>query len=108
MSTPRTFLSRLVYAVGLHLPLFFPIRALFDAFFFRRIRSTRHRARKLEKLIVRFSVPREGTWYATLLELEAAGRLTRSQLRGEIRSMLVAAFSVSAAISSMLLCLAAR
>lgn len=98
----------LMYAVGLHLPVFLPLRALFDAVFYRRLRSTRHRARKLEKTIVRFSPPREGTWYAALLELQREGHLTKSQVRGEIRSMLVSAFTVSAAASSMLLCLAAR
>lgn len=101
-------LEGLMYAVGLHLPVFFPVRAVFDLIFFRRVGRTRRTARNFEKLIFGFSSPRSGSWYATLLELEAAGRLTRAQVRGEVRSMLVSSFSVSAAAGSMLLCLAAR
>lgn len=98
----------IMYAVGLHLPVFLPIRALFDLIFFRKLRNTRHTAKQLERLIATHASPRSGSWYATLLELRAAGQLTESQVRGEIRSMLVSSFSVSAATGSMLLCLAAR
>lgn len=101
-------LEGLMYAFGLHLPAFLPVRALTDWWFYKTDRRTRQIARRLEQMVVDFSVPREGSWYSTLLELKASGKITRAQFRGELTSIFVSSFSVSAAISSMLLCLAAR
>lgn len=101
-------LQGLLYAFGLHLPIFSPVWAVMDWCLFKAHHNTKKVARRLEQMIVDFSVPKEGAWYLTLLDLKASGRITRAQFRGELTSVLVSAFSVAAAVSSMLLCLAAR
>ncbi len=100
--------SGLMYASGLHLPALLPLRALIDRWFFKTDHHTRQIAQRLEQMVVDFSVPKENSWYSTLLELKAGGKITEAQFNGELTSIFVSAFSVSAAISSMLLCLAAR
>jgi len=107
-SDPSLHLEALMYAFGLHLPVLLPIRSLVDRCFFRTQRRNRRLAKRLEQMIIDFSVPKENSWYSTLLDLKASGRITQPQFRGELRSIFVSAFSVAAAVSSMLLCLAAR
>ena len=65
-------------------------------------------ARKLENLVFNYSIPKKGSWFSTLLELKANGKLSSAQFRGEITSIVVSAYSLSSAIVSALLCLAAR
>jgi hypothetical protein len=67
-------LEGLMYAFGLHLPGFLPLRRFTDWWFYKTDRRTRLIARKLEQLVIDFSVPNEGSWYAALLELKASGR----------------------------------
>lgn len=59
-------------------------------------------------MVVAFATPRDGSWYAHLIAMKQAGQLSKAQFRGELTSMLVSSYALSAAMSSMLLCLAAR
>lgn len=98
----------LMYAFGLHLPAFLPVRVAIDLLLFRSEYRNRQIARRLEQMVFDFSLPNKGAWYSTLIDLKVSGRITQAQFRGELRSIFVSAFSLAAAVSSMLLCLAAR
>ena len=100
-------LDGLMYAFGMQLPGFAPMRTVIDLMFFKGDHYTRKIARKLEKMVIEFATPKEDSWYSALLELKQSGKLTRAQFRGELTSILVSSYALSAAMSSMLLCLAA-
>jgi cytochrome P450 len=97
-----------MYAFGMLLPGFAPMRTVIDVLFFKGNHYTRKIAKKLEKMVFDFSTPKEDSWYQVLLELKQSGKLTSAQFKGELTSMLVSSYTLSAAMSSMLLCLAAR
>ncbi len=101
-------LDGLMYAFGMQLPGFGPMRKIIDLIFFKGDHYTRKIALKLEKMVFEFATPIEGSWYAHLIELKQSGKITRAQFRGELTSILVSSYALSAAMSSMLLCLAAR
>ncbi|HEY6880743.1 MAG TPA: cytochrome P450, partial [Polyangiales bacterium] len=95
--------------MGVVLPRFAPMRKLVDWVVYKGEHRTRRIAGELEQLLFEFAVPSgPDTWFADLLQLKASGAITSAQFRGEVTAMLVSAFSLSAAMSSMLLCLAAR
>lgn len=98
----------LMYAFGMQLPGFSPMRSIIDLLFFKGDHYTRKIAKNLEKMVFDFAIPKEGSWYDHLIELKHSGKLSRAQFRGELTSILVSSFALSAAMSSMLLCLAAR
>mgnify|MGYP003627601320 CR=1 FL=1 len=98
----------LMFAFGLQLPGFKPMRTVVDLLFFRGEHYTRKIARKFEKLVRETALPKPGSWYSTLLDLKARKVIGKAQLDGELTSILVSSFSLSAAMCSMLLCLAAR
>ena len=101
-------LDGLMYAFGMQLPGFGPMRKIIDLVFFKGDHYTRKIALKLEKMVFEFATPKEGSWYAHLIELKQNGKITKAQFRGELTSILVSSYALSAAMSSMLLCLAAR
>ena len=101
-------LDGVMYAVGMQLPGFRPMRQLIDLIFFKGDHYTRKITKQLEKLVFEYSIPKEESWYAHLLELRQSGRISRLQFRGELTSILVSSYALSAAMSSMLLCLASR
>lgn len=101
-------LDGLMYALGMQFPSFGPMRKIIDLIFFKSDHYTRKIAVKLEKMMFEFATPKEGSWYAHLIELKQSGKISRAQFRGELTSMLVSSYALSAAMSSMLLCLAAR
>ena len=101
-------LDGIMYAFGMQLPGFSPMRSIIDLLFFKGDHYTRKITRRLEKMVFEFSLPKEGSWYAHLLTLKQNGKLSRAQFRGELTSILVSSYALSAAMSSMLLCLAAR
>ncbi len=101
-------LEGLMYSFRLHLPILRPIRWLFDNLFFKRVLYMKRISAKLEQMVFDFTVPKPNSWFATLAELKASGKITRGQFRGEITSMLVSSFSLASALGSALLCLAAR
>ncbi|HAC64368.1 MAG TPA: hypothetical protein DCF68_12715 [Cyanothece sp. UBA12306] len=108
---PRTKLMHtdgLMYALGLQFPGFGPMRTLVEMVFFKGDHYMRKVARQLEDMVFIYSIPKQGSWFSALLELKASGNLSTAQFRGEITSTLVSAYALSSAISSMLLCLAAR
>ncbi|MFC1747471.1 cytochrome P450 [Pseudomonadota bacterium] len=106
--TRPVHLEGVMYALGLQLPGFAPMRTIVDLLFFRGEHHTRQTARKLENMVFEFATPKQNSWYAMLLDLKKNGQLTRAQLKGELTGVLVSAYSLSAAMSSMLLCIAAR
>jgi len=106
--TRLLYVDGLMYAFGLRTPALFPIRDLIEMFYFKGHRHMRKVARQLEDLVFNYSIPKSGSWFSTLLELKASGELSSAQFRGEIKSILVSAYSLSSAIVSTLLCLAAR
>jgi cytochrome P450 len=65
-------------------------------------------SKKLEQMVFDFSIPNENSWFKELSELKDAKKITNEQFKGEITSMLVSSFSLSSALGSALLCLAAR
>jgi hypothetical protein len=97
-----------MYAFGMLLPGFAPMRTVIDVLFFKGNHYTRKIAQKLETMVFDFSTPKEDSWYQVLLELKNSGKLSSAQFKGELTSMLVSSYTLSAAMSSMLLCLAAR
>lgn len=101
-------LDGLMYAFGMQLPGFSPMRTVVNLLFFKGEHYTRNISRKLEKMVLDFALPKQDSWYAALLELRASGKLSRTQLRGELTSILVSSYALSSAMSSMLLCLAAH
>ena len=101
-------LEGVMFAFGLQLPGFAPMRKVVDLLFFKGEHYTRNIAQKFEKLVCKHATPKPGSWYATLLTLRQNKALTEAQFKGEITSMLVSSFSLSAAMSSLLLCIAAR
>lgn len=101
-------LEGLMYSFRLHLPVMRPVRWLFDSLFFKRVLYMKRISAKLEQMVFDFTIPKPNSWFATLAELKASGKITRAQFRGEITSMLVSSFSLASALGSALLCLAAR
>ncbi len=98
-----------LYVLGTVFPRWAPMREIIDIVVYRGERRSRVISGEMERLIFRYAVPRgPKTWYAALLDLKARGQITSGQFRGELTSMMVSAYSLSAAMSSMLLCLAAR
>ncbi|OYQ32495.1 hypothetical protein CHU95_17040 [Niveispirillum lacus] len=107
-ATRPMVLEGLMYSLNLHRLLLRPLLYALEWLFFRRTRYMQRISQKLEKLIAVQAVPREGSWLSTLLDLRNQGKLTQAQVNGEVTSMLVASFSLSSALGSALLCLAAR
>lgn len=101
-------LDGLMYAAGMQFPGMGFMRNVIDWAFFKNDHYTRKIAAGLERMVFEFATPREGSWYAHLIALRQDGKLSRAQFRGELTSMLVSSYALSAAMSSMLLCLAAR
>ena len=101
-------LEGLMYSLRLHMPGLRLLRSLIDRLYFNDFLHMRRVSAKLEKMVVDFTVPRTGSWFSVLAELRSSGKITRSQFRGEITSMLVSSFSLASALGSALLCLAAR
>ncbi|PTR10211.1 cytochrome P450 [Nitrosospira sp. Nsp5] len=101
-------LDGVMYALGMQFPSFGPMRKIIDLIFFKSDHYTRKITVKLEKMMFEFATPKEGSWYAHLIELKQSGKISRAQFRGELTSILVSSYVLSAAMSSMLLCLAAR
>lgn len=101
-------LDGLMYAAGLQFPGFGFMRKLIDFMFFRNDHRTRKIADRLERMVGEFATPKPGSWYAQLIAMKQDGTITRAQFRGELTSMLVSSYALSAALSAMLLCLAAR
>jgi len=101
-------LDGLMYAFGMQLPGFAPMRWIINLVFFKNDHYTRKITHKLEKLVFEYSIPKEGSWYSALLQMKESGEITKAQFRGELTSILVSSYALSAALSSMLLCLAAR
>lgn len=106
-ATRPMVLEGLMYSLNLHRLLLRPLLYALEWLFFRRTRYMQRISQKLEKLIASQAVPRAGSWLSTLLDLRDQGRLTQAQVNGEVTSMLVASFSLSSALGSALLCLAA-
>lgn len=79
-----------------------------DLFFYKGERYTRKVARELEEMIFQYAVPTEGGWYAELLEMKHNGGISNAHFRGEVTRMFVSAYTLSASLSSMILCYAAR
>jgi hypothetical protein len=101
-------LDGLMYALGMQFPGLGFMRNIIDLVFFKNDHYTRKIAVTLEKKVFEFTTPRDGSWYAHLIEMKQSGKISSAQFRGELTSMLVSSFALSAAMSSMLLCLAAR
>jgi cytochrome P450 len=101
-------LDGVMYALGMQFPSFGPMRKIIDLIFFKSDHYTRKITAKLEKMVFEFATPKAGSWYAHLIELKQSGKISAAQFRGELTSMLVSSYVLSAAMSSMLLCLAAR
>ncbi|HSV29372.1 MAG TPA: cytochrome P450, partial [Candidatus Omnitrophota bacterium] len=106
--TRTMLLEGLMYSLRLHMLLLRPIRILVDRLFFREAGQMKKISLRLEQMVCDFTIPRPGSWLSTLVDLRREGKLTKDQVRGEITSMLVSSFSLASALSSMLLCLAAR
>lgn len=96
-----------MYSLGLHAPIFSPLRVALDLVFFREARAMRKIAKKLEEEVYYFTVPLPGSWRETLEKLREQGKISRQQFRGELTSMLVASFSLASALGAALMCLAA-
>lgn len=101
-------LDGLMYAFGMQLPGWGWMRNVIDLLFFRHDHHTRRIAGRLETMVFDFATPRAGSWYAHLVAMKHSGAISSRQFRGELTSMLVSSYATSAAVSSMLLCLAAR
>jgi len=101
-------LEGLMYSLRLHIPFLRPVRWFFDRLFFKRVLYMKRVSRKLEYMVFNYTVPKPNSWLSTLKDLKASGKITRGQFKGEITSMLVSSFSLSSALGSALLCLAAR
>lgn len=101
-------LDGLMYAFGMQLPGWGWMRNIIDFLFFKHDHHTRKIAVKLEAMVFAFATPRPGSWYAHLIALKHSGKISARQFRGELTSMLVSSYAMSASMSSMLLCLAAR
>ncbi len=106
-ATRPMVLEGLMYSLNLHRLLLRPLLYALEWLFFRRTRYMQRISRKLEKLIATQAIAREGSWLTTLQQLRDQGKLTDAQVNGEVTSMLVASFSLSSALGSALLCLAA-
>jgi len=97
-----------LYVLGTVFPRWAPMREIIDILVYRGERRSRVISGEMERLIFQYAVPRgPNTWYAALLDLKATRRITSGQFRGELTSMMVSSYSLAAAMSSMLLCLAA-
>lgn len=101
-------LEGLMYSLRLHVPLLRPIRYVIDSLFFKEVLYMKRVSARMVQMVCDFTVPKPDSWFSTLAELQAAGRITRAQFRGEITAMLVSSFSLASALGSALLCLAAR
>jgi len=107
-STRPMHLDALMYAFGMQLPGFGPMRGVINWVYFKDDHYTRKIATKLEEAVYEFSQPKQDSWYSALLEMKQSGKLTRAEFRGELTSTLVSSYALSAALSTMLLCLAGR
>lgn len=101
-------ISGLMYALSQLMPGTSVVRFLIDLAFYRGERYTRAVATELEQLIFELSIPKPDSWYAALLEMKRDRTLTNAQFRGELTSIFVSSYTLSAALSSMILCLATR
>ncbi|MEJ2045928.1 MAG: cytochrome P450 [Reinekea sp.] len=101
-------LDGLMYALGMQLPGFSPMRKIVDLLFFKRDHYTRKIATNLEQWVFEYSTAKKDSWYAHLLEMKQTGKISTAQFRGELTSILVSSYTLSSAMSSMLLCLSAR
>jgi hypothetical protein len=102
------YVGGLIYVLSMQLPGLDLMRNVIDLLFFKSNHYTRKIAVRLEQLVFEFAVPKKGSWYEQLLEMKRTAKLSRAEFRGELTSMLVSSYALSAAMSSMLLCLAAR
>ena len=101
-------LEGLMYSFRLHVPFLRPLRYVVDSLFFKKTLYMKRVANKLDQMVYDYTIPKPGSWFATLKELRQSGKITRAQFRGEITSILVSSFSLASALGSALLCLAAR
>ncbi len=101
-------LEGVMYSFRLHVPFLRPLRYLVDSLFFKEVVYMKRVSARLEQMVCDFTIPRHGSWFSTLADLRRAGKITRTQFRGEITSMLVSSFSLASGLGSALLCLAAR
>jgi len=101
-------LEGLMYSLRLHTPVLRPVRYVIDSLFFKEALYMKRVSARMVRMVCDFTVPKPGSWFSTLAELRAAGKITRAQFRGEITAMLISSFSLASALSSALLCLAAR
>lgn len=100
-------LEGLMYSLRMHSPLLHWLRVLIDAVFFKEVLYMKRTSRQLVQLICDFSIAKPGSLYEELLGLRNSGVISHRQFKGEINSILVSAFSLSSALCSSLLCLAA-
>ncbi|SFG39892.1 Cytochrome P450 [Duganella sp. CF458] len=101
-------LDGVMYAIGMQFPGLGLMRNVIDWAFFKKDHYTRKIAIKLEQMVFEFATPKPASWYAHLIDMKQSGKISKAQFRGELTSMLVSSYALSAAMSSMLLCLAAR
>lgn len=101
-------LEGIMYSFRLHYRIARPLRFFIDTLFFRDALYMKRVSRVLEKMVYEFSLPREGSWLSTLTQLRSSGKISRTQFKGEITSMLVSSFTLASGLGYALLCLAAR
>jgi len=101
-------LEALMYSLGLHSPIFAPVRIALDSLFFREARRMRKISKELEKLVYTFSMPEPGSWFESLETMRIERKISRAQFRGEITAILVSSFSLASTLTFCLLCLGAR
>ncbi|MEM1179541.1 MAG: cytochrome P450 [Acidobacteriota bacterium] len=99
-------MSGVLYAFSQILPGSAWMRALADLLFYRGERYTRKVATRLEREVFELAVTQPEGWYAQLLDLKASGDISTAEFRGEVSSLYVSSFTLGAALSSMVLCLA--
>jgi hypothetical protein len=98
----------LLFALARILPGVRALRCVVDRLIFKGNHYTRVLAARMEDAVVESAEPEPGSWYEKLKQLERDGRITHRQLRGEVTSILVSSYTLSAALASLLLCVAAR
>lgn len=99
-------IDSIMYAFGMQFPGLGLMRNLIDFLFFKGDHYTRKIAIRMEKKVFEFAIPKPGSWYAKLIEMKNNGKLSNPQFKGELTSILVSSYALSAAMSSMFLCLA--
>lgn len=98
----------ILFALARMFPGVRALRYVVDRLIYKGNHYTRVIAARMEDAIVQSAEPQPGSWYETLQRHEREGRLTHRQLRGEVTSILVSSYTLSAALASLLLCAAAR